>query len=101
MGPSKYGVEVAELSAHGQAAVRAAEQLGARTVIYRDKLPIAAVISVEDLERLEPRDPGGTGGDPLLALCGKCDNDAFVDQFNDLSKTRLFQRTLTRGTKLK
>jgi hypothetical protein len=101
MGQSKYGVELSELSAHGQAAVRAAEQLGARTVIYRDKLAVAAVIPVEDLERLEPRDPGEGGNDPLLALCGKCDNDAFVDQFNDLSKTRLFQRTLSRGTKLK
>jgi hypothetical protein len=101
MGKSKYGIEVDQLSAHGQAAVRAAEQLGARTVVFRDQLPIAAVVPAEDLERLDPRDPGDGGTDPLLALCGKCENDAFVDQFNDLSKTRLFQRTLTRGTKLK
>ncbi len=100
MGQSQYGLEVDQLSAHGQAAVRAAEQLGARTVIFRDRLPVAALVAAEDLERLEPRDPGEGGTDPLLALCGKCDNDAFVDQFNDLSKTRLFDRTLTRGTKL-
>lgn len=100
MGQSKYGVEVDQLSAHGQAAVRAAEQLGARTVIYRSQLAVAVIVPADDLERLEPRDPGEAGTDPLLALCGKCDNDAFVDQFNDLSKTRLFTRTLSRGTKL-
>ncbi len=100
MGQSNYGIELEQLSAHGQAAVRAAEQLGARTAVYRDQLVIAAFVPAEDLHKLDPRDPGEGGADPLLALCGKCDSDAFVDQFNDLSKTRLFQRTLTRGTKL-
>jgi hypothetical protein len=100
MGQSKYGIEVDKLSAHGQGAVRAAEQLGARTVIYRDQLAVAAVVPAEDLDKLDPRDPGEGGADPLLALCGKCDNDGFVDQFNDLSKTQLFDRTLTRGTKI-
>jgi hypothetical protein len=100
MGQSKYGLEVDQLSAHGQAAVRAAEQLGARTVIYRDKLAVAVLVPAEDMERLDPPDPGAKGSDPLLALCGKCENDAFVDQFNDLSKTNLFDRTLSRGTKL-
>ncbi len=100
MAQSSYGVEVEQLSAHGQAAVRAAEQLGARTIIYRDKMPVAAIVPAEDLDRLGPRDPGEGGADPLLALCGKCDNDAFVDQFNaELSRTNLFDRTLTRGTK--
>lgn len=101
MGQSKYGIEVAQLSAHGQAAVRAAEQLGARTIIYRDQLPLAAIVPAEDIDKLDPNDPGERGSDPLLALCGKCDNDAFVDQFNhELSKTTLFNRTLTRGTKV-
>lgn len=99
MGHSNYGLEVDQLSAHGQAAVRAAEQLGARTVIYRDQMAIAALVPAEDLDKLDPGDPGESGADPLLALCGKCDNDSFVDQFNELSKTQLFQRTLTRGSK--
>jgi hypothetical protein len=89
---SKYGVDIEQLSAHGQAAVRAAEQLSARTLIFRDQVPLAAIIPVEDLDKLEPRDPGEGGADPLLSLCGKCDNDAFVDHFNsELSKTALFQ----------
>ncbi len=100
MGQSKYGIEVEQLSAHGQGAVRAAEQLGARTVIFRDRMPVAAIVPTEDLERLGPRDPGEGGADPLLALCGKCDNGSFVEQFNHLSKTKLFQRTLTRGSKV-
>ncbi len=99
MGQSKYGVELAKLSAHGQAAVRAAEQLGARTMIQRDQIPVAAIIPADDLDKLDDRDPGEDGTDLLLALCGKCDNDLFVDQFNsELNRTRLFQRTLTRGT---
>jgi hypothetical protein len=91
MPASKYGIDIEQLSAHGQAAVRAAEQLAARTTIFRDQVPLAAIIPVEDLDKLEPRDPGEGGADPLLSLCGKCDNDAFVDHFNsELSQTALF-----------
>ena len=89
----KYGIEVDRLSAHGQAAVRAAERDGARTVIYRDKVPLAVVVPHSDLEKLEPGDPGEVGADPLLALAGTCHHDAFVDGLmDDLSRTVLFKR---------
>lgn len=89
----KFGLEVAQLSAHCQAAVQAAERLHARTVIYRERVPVAAVIPVDDLERLEPSDPSDAGPDPLLSLCGTCHHDLFVDQMNaDMSRTVLFRR---------
>jgi hypothetical protein len=89
----KYGLEVAQLSAHCQAAVQAAERVQARTVIFRERVPVAAVIPIEDLDKLEPSDPAETGPDPLLSLCGTCHHDAFVDQMNaDMSRTVLFRR---------
>ncbi|MEQ9321045.1 MAG: hypothetical protein RIF41_17915 [Polyangiaceae bacterium] len=89
----KYGIEVEQLSAHGQAAVRAAERHGARTIIYRDQVPLAAIVPNADLDKLDPPDPGERGGDPLLELAGTCHHDTFVDNMNaDLSSTVLFKR---------
>jgi hypothetical protein len=38
-------------------------------------------VSREDLERIEPQDPGASGGDPFLAICGTARQDAFCDQY--------------------
>ena len=90
---NKYGIDVEQMSAHGQAAARAAERLQARTVIYREQVPLAVIVPIEDLDRLDPRDPGEGGNDPLLSLAGTCNNDAFVDSMNaDLGRTVLFRR---------
>lgn len=89
----KYGLEVEQLSAHGQAAVQAAERMKARTVVFREKVPVAALVPYDELERMEPADPAENGPDPLLSLSGTCDHDAFVDQMNvDLSQTALFRK---------
>jgi hypothetical protein len=90
----KYGIEVDQLSAHGQAAVRAAERHEARTIIYRDQVPLAAIVPASDLNKLDTPDPGESGSDPLLALAGTCHHDVFVDQFHsDLGSTMLFRRS--------
>jgi hypothetical protein len=34
-----------------------------------------------DFEKIEPSDPGASGVDPLLALCGACRHDDFVNAF--------------------
>ncbi|MBW2456584.1 MAG: hypothetical protein JRI68_18850 [Deltaproteobacteria bacterium] len=88
----KYGISVDQMSEHGRAAAQAAERLQSTTVVYRDKVPVAAIIPMEDLERLDPPDPGAGGDDPLLSMCGTCNNDAFVDQMSDMSHTVLFRR---------
>jgi hypothetical protein len=88
----KYGLTLDQLSAHGQAAAQAAERMSSRTTIYREKVPVAAIVPVADLDKLEPADPGEAGEDPLLALCGTCNDDAFVDTLVDLSTTVLFRR---------
>lgn len=89
----KYGLELDQLSAHGQAAVQAAERVGSRTVIYRDKAAVAAIVPGRDLEKLEANEPTEAGPDPLLSLCGTCSHDVFVDQMNaDMSRTALFRR---------
>ena len=88
----KYGLTLDQLSAHGQAAAQAAERMASRTTIYRDKVPVAAIVPIADLEKLEPADPGEAGEDPLLALCGTCSDDVFVDSLVDLSSTVLFRR---------
>ncbi len=81
------------MSAHGQAAVQAAERMAARTIIYRDKVPLAAIVPYGDLDKLDPRDPGESGTDPLLSLCGTMHNDVFVDAMNaDMTQTVLFRR---------
>ena len=72
---NKYGIDVEQMSAHGLAAVRAAERLQARTIIYRDQVPLAVIVPIEDLDRLDPRDPGESGVDPLLSLAGTCNDD--------------------------
>lgn len=89
----KYGLEVEQLSAHGQAAVQAAERVGARTVVYREKAALAAIVPAKDLDRLEADEPAEGGPDPLLSLCGTCSHDVFVDQMNaDMSRTSLFRK---------
>lgn len=80
------------MSPHGQAAVRAAERHGARTIIYREQVPLAAIIPSADLDKLDPPDPGEHGGDPLLELAGTCHHDAFVDGMNTDLTTTLFKR---------
>ena len=82
-----------QLSARGIAAAEAAELSRARTVIYRDETPIAAIVPFEDLVVLDPADPAETGPDPLLSLCGSCRQDEFVDRVaGNLNKTLLFSR---------
>ena len=88
----KYGISVEQLGPHGQAGAQAAERLGARTVIYRDKVAVAAIVPMTDMERVDPVQLGDSGADPLLALCGTCHNDMFVDSMSDLSSTVLFRR---------
>jgi hypothetical protein len=89
----KYGIDVQSMSPHGVAAVQAAERLSARTIIYREQVPLAAIVPFADIDKLDPRDPGEDGSDPLLSLSGTCSNDAFVDAMNaDMSRTVLFRR---------
>ena len=75
----RYGMSLAQLPARGVAAAEQAEMVRARTVIYRDQTPIAAIVPVEDLDSVDPPDPGESGPDPLLSLCGQCRQDTFVD----------------------
>ena len=89
----KYGMAVDQLGARGVAAAEAAELTRARTVVYRDEVPIAAIVPFEDLELLDPTDPAEAGPDPLLSLCGSCRQDLFVDSLvGDLGRTMLFRR---------
>lgn len=89
----KYGIVVEQLSPHGAAAVQAAERAGARTIVYRDQAPVAALVPMSDLRELEPTDPGESGGDPLLSLCGKCQEDMFVDSlYGEMNTTSLFRK---------
>lgn len=89
----RYGLDVAQLSPHGQAAVQAAERLGSRTIIYRDKVPVAAVVPIADLEKMDPADPVEQDGvDPLLSLCGNFASDYFVDGTAELERTNLYLR---------
>jgi hypothetical protein len=89
----KYGIALEQLSQNGQVAVQAAERLGARTLIYRDKLPVAAIVPASDLEKLAPAELTEAGEDPLLSLCGTFSDDAFVDRLSDLQRTVLFNRS--------
>jgi hypothetical protein len=89
----RYGIDLEQLSPHAQAATQAAERLGARTIIYRDQVPLAAIVPIADLDKLDPPDPADAGADPLLALSGTCSNDTFVDAMSaDLGRTNLFRR---------
>jgi hypothetical protein len=89
----KFGIAVDQLSPHGQAAVSAAERLRARTVIYRNKVPVAAIVPAQELDKLDPPDPAEDNPDPLLTLCGSSAEDAFVDAIlQNLGRTLLFRR---------
>jgi hypothetical protein len=89
----KYGIPVSDLPAHCLDAVDAAERTRARTLVVRTGAPIAAIVPMTDLDKIDPPDPSSGGADPLLALCGACRHDAFVDSFlTDFSKSGLWQR---------
>lgn len=89
----KYGIPVVDLPAHCLDAVDAAERTRARTIVVRSGTAIAAIVPITDLDKIDPPDPGAGGADPLLALCGACRHDAFVDALvGDLSKSGLWQR---------
>lgn len=89
----KYGIPLADLPAHCLDAVDAAERSRARTLIIRDGQAVAAIVAMPDLDRIDPPDPSSSGGDPLLALCGACRHDAFVDELvTDFAKTGLWHR---------
>lgn len=89
----KYGIPLADLPAHCLDAVDAAERSRARTLVVRNGTSVAAIVPMTDLDKIDPPDPGAGGGDPLLALCGACRHDAFVDSLvADFSKTGLWQR---------
>jgi hypothetical protein len=85
---------MADLPAHCLDAVDAAERARARTLIVRDGHAVAAIVPMADLDRVDPPDPASGGADPLLALCGSCRHDEFVDGLvSDLSKTQLWTRS--------
>jgi hypothetical protein len=89
----KYGIPFPDLPAHCQGAVDAAEAARSRTLVLRDGRPVAAIVPMTDLDRIEPPDPGAGGVDPLLALCGACQHDDFVDSLvTDFTKTGLWAR---------
>lgn len=77
--PNKYGIPIGDLPSHCLDAVDAAERNHSRTLIVRGGQSIAAIVPMADLDRIDPPDPGASGSDPLLALCGKCKHDDFVD----------------------
>lgn len=89
----KYGIPFPDLPGHCQDAVDAAERTRARTLVTRDNQVIAAIVPKTDLDLLDPPDPGAGGVDPLLALCGACRHDEFVDSLVvDFMKTGLWNR---------
>ena len=89
----KYGIPFPDLPGHCQDAAETAERAHARTLITRDGRAIAAIVPMSDLDRIDPPDPALGGSDPLLALCGACRHDAFVDSLVvDFTKTGLWNR---------
>src|SRR6185369_5699271 len=87
----KYGIPLADLPAHCLDAVDAAERTRARTLVVRGAQAVAAIVPISDFDRVDPPDPGAAGQDPLLALCGSCRHDDFVDTFvSDLNQTSLW-----------
>lgn len=89
----KYGIPFDTLPSHCLDAVDAAERGRSRTLVTRGNQAVAAIVPMTDFERIEPPDPGAVGGDPLIALCGSCHHDAFVDSIVvDLAKTGLWHR---------
>lgn len=88
----KYAIQEDQMAPQGQAAVQAAERLGARTLIYRGNLPVAAVVAHKELDQLEPQGVN-VQEDLLLALCGTCQQDGFADALGGpLSRTVMFRR---------
>jgi hypothetical protein len=75
---TKIALPLAEVPARALEAVAAAERSRARTVVVRDGQPVAAIVPVQDLEKIEPPDPGASGRDRMLDLCGQCQHDEFV-----------------------
>ncbi|MEZ4315539.1 MAG: hypothetical protein R3F14_46585 [Polyangiaceae bacterium] len=87
----KYGIPLADLPGHCLDAVDAAERTRARTLIVRGPQAVAAIVPMSDFDQIDPPDPGASGHDPLLALCGSCRHDDFVDSFvSDLNRTTLW-----------
>jgi hypothetical protein len=78
---AKYAIPVDDLPAFCLDAVDAAERARSRTLVIRGGAPVAAIVSMTDYEKIEPADPGSSGVDPLLALCGACRHDDFVNTF--------------------
>lgn len=76
----RFGLPLADLPQRAFDAVEIAERNNGRTVLLRDGQPVAAIVPVGDLDKADPPDPGMGQQDPLLALCGTCKRDAFVDQ---------------------
>ena len=55
--------------------------------------PVIADASGRSVDKIDPPDPAVDGVDPLLALCGTCRHDEFVDSLlTDLSRTGLWHR---------
>ncbi|MDI1443784.1 MULTISPECIES: hypothetical protein [unclassified Polyangium] len=89
----KYGIPIADLPGHCLDAVDAAERVRARTLVTREGHPIAAIVPMSDLDKIDPPDPAVDGVDPLLSLCGTCRHDEFVDSLlTDISQTGLWRR---------
>lgn len=89
----KYGIPLPDLPSYCLDAVDAAERARARTLVTRGGQAVAAIVPMTDLDKIEPPDPSVGGVDPLLALCGSCRHDAFVDSLVvDFSKTGLWNR---------
>lgn len=89
----KYGIPIADLPQHALDAVDAAEKARARTLVIKNGHAVAAIVGMPDLDRIDPPDPGAAGADPLLALCGTCHHDYFVDSLVvDFTKTALWYR---------
>ena len=91
---NKYGIPLHDLPSHCLDAVDAAERSLSRTLIVRDGHAVAAVVPMADLDRIDPPDPAAAGTDPLLAICGTCRHDEFVDSLSeDLAHTSMWART--------
>jgi hypothetical protein len=89
----KYGIPFADLPSHCLDAVDAAERARARTLVTRGGHAIAAIVPMTDLDKIDVPDPSLGGVDPLLALCGACRHDGFVDSIVvDFSRTGLWNR---------
>jgi hypothetical protein len=90
---NRYGIPLNDLPAHCLDAVDAAERALARTLVVRDGHALAAIVPMADLDRIDPPDPAANGTDPLLAICGTCRHDPFVDSLSaDLGSTSLWHR---------